>query len=365
MLRQTKALASYPILTFDEFRNVAQLYQYSRVILTALELDLFSAIGTRSWKIHPLARRLKVNARGLDILCRNLAALGLLKKEDASRVGWGPARTRKAGYPAPPTPTYKNSPLARTDLNRQSPAYRGAYLDLIKSHWYDFSQLTQSVRTGKPPDQDQPDDPKWRRDFTWAMHHRSREQAQRVARALDLSKANSLLDLGGGPGTYALAFLAKNRALRAAVADRPAALQVARKIAAAHPAKARLTFVPMDFMADPILGQYDVVWLSNIIHIYSPAQNLALFRKIRKALSAGGRLIIQDSFLTDPAGLYPIDTTAFAVTMLLFTESGNTYAVRDVMDWLRRAGYGRVRMLREIGGRKDGENGIVEAMRAM
>ncbi len=336
----THALGTYPIRTFNDFRNVAQLYQYSRTILTALELNLFTAIGARSWSIAALARRLRADQRGLDILCRNLAALGLLVKRGSS---------------------YRNTPLARTELNRRSPAYRGAYLDLITNHWDDFTQLTGSVRSGKPLDADESESPAWRRSFTWAMHHRSREQAKTVARFLDLRRAGTLLDLGGGPGTYALAFLAANPALRATVADRPAALKVARTIAKTHPAKARLSFTPLDFLSDPLPGRYDVVWLSNIIHIYAPAQNGGLFRKIRKALTPAGRLIIHDSFLADQHGLYPIDTTAFALTMLLFTDTGNTYAARDVMRWLRKAGYRRVKLLTGIGRRKDGENGLIEA----
>ena len=335
-------LGTYPIRTFDDFRNVAQLYQYSRAILTALELDLFTTIGARTWQIAALARRLRADQRGLDILCRNLAALGLLVKRGS---------------------TYRNTPLARTELTRRSPAYRGAYLDLITNHWHDFTQLTDSVRSGKPLDADEPESPAWRRSFTWAMHHRSREQAKTVARFLDLRRARTLLDLGGGPGTYAMAFLAANPALRATVADRPAALKVAREIAATHPAKARLSFAPLDFVNGPLPGSYDVVWLSNIIHIYAPAQNVGLFRKIRKALTPGGRLIIHDAFLTDPHGLYPIDTTAFALTMLLFTDTGNTYAAQDVKQWLRKADYARVRLLTGIVKRKDGENGLVEASR--
>jgi len=335
-------LGTYPIRTFDDFRNVAQLYQYSRAILSALELDLFTAIGARTWPIAALARRLRADQRGVDILCRNLAALGLLVQRGSA---------------------YRNTLLTRTELNRRSPAYRGAYLDLISNHWHDFTQLTDSVCSGKPLDADEPESPAWRRSFTWAMHHRSREQAKTVARFLDLRRARTLLDLGGGPGTYAMAFLAANPALRATVADRPAALKVAREIAATHPAKARLSFATLDFMSDPLPGRYDVVWLSNIIHIYAPAQNVGLFRKIRKALTPDGRLFIHDAFLTDPRGLYPIDTTAFALTMLLFTDTGNTYASRDVMHWLRKAGYRRVKLLTEMGRRKDGENGLIEASR--
>ena len=336
-------LGAYPIKTFDDFRNITQLYQYSRVILSALEIDLFSVLGFHAWPIAKLAGRLKVSVRGLDILCRNLAALGLLVKKSSS---------------------YRNTPLARTDLNRHSPGYRAEYLDLVKSQWDDFAQLTRSVRNGKPVDAGQPETPGWRRRFTWAMHHRSRERAKQVARIVDLRRARTLLDLGGGPGTYAMAFLAENPRLRATVADRPTALQIARKIAATHPAKARLSFTPLDFMRDPLPGRYDVVWLSNVIHIYAPAQNPVLFRKIRKALNPGGRLIIQDSFLTDRAGLYPIDTTAFTLIMLLFTDTGNTYAAREVLGWLRRAGYGPVRMIRGVEARKDGENGLIEGMKA-
>src|SRR5437660_10116457 len=100
----TRPLGTYPIKSFDDFRNVAQLYQYSRAILTALELDLFTAIGARTRPIAALARRLRADERGLDILCRNLAALGLLVKRGSS---------------------YGNTTLVRTELNRLSPALRG------------------------------------------------------------------------------------------------------------------------------------------------------------------------------------------------------------------------------------------------
>ena len=335
-------LGSYPIKTFEDFRTAAQLYQYSRVIGTALELDLFSAVGRQSFSVPVLAKRLSVSRRGLDILCRNLAALGLLLKRGSA---------------------YRNSPLARSDLNRNSPRYRAEYLKLLQSHWEDFGNLTQSVRLGKPIEQDEPDSPRWRHEFTWAMHYRSLAQAERVAGLLDLRGAETLLDLGGGPGTYAMAFLRRHRSLRATVADRPAALKVARKIAATHPAKARLSFVPVDFMRESLPGRYDIVWVSNIIHIYSPAENLALFRRTARALSPGGRLILHDSFITDPQGLYPIETTAFALTMLLFTETGNTYQAREVMGWLQRTGYVDVRQrifVSRKAQRSSAENGIIE-----
>jgi SAM-dependent methyltransferase len=328
------------IRTFDEFRDVVSEYRLPRVLLAALELDLFTTVGARTWTIPQLAAALKVSERGLTILCRNLAMAGLLQKKGER---------------------YKNSRLAATALNANHPAYRGSYLELIKNHWTDWVRLLESVRSGLPIDHDMPDTPDWRRQFTWAMHHRTLEKAPAIAAQLNLRGAETLLDLGGGPGTYALAFLARNPRLRATVCDRPAALDVAKEIAATHRAGKRLSYLPLDFNQEDIRGTYDVVWYSNVLHIYSPADNQAIFRRVRAALNPGGRLIVQDAFLHDREGLYPAEASLFAVSMLLFTEGGNTYTAAETTRWLKDAGFQRVKLLPVRKEVEDWEDGILEA----
>jgi SAM-dependent methyltransferase len=329
-----------PITTFEAFRDALSAYRLPRVILTALELKLFTIIGKRVWLISDLAREMKVSERGLSILCRNLAMAGLLRKKGES---------------------YRNSPLAATALNADDRAYRGNYLQLITSHADDWMRLAESVRTGEPLDKDEPEDPDYRRQFTWAMHHRTLETAPIIASQLRLNKAKTLLDLGGGPGTYAMAFLAKNPGLRATVCDRPAALEVAKEIAATHKAGGRLSYLPLDLLNDDIPGCFDVIWYSNVLHIYSPQQNLGVFRRGRAALAEGGRFIIQDAFLHDREGLHPEEASLFAVSMLLFTETGNTYSVADTAGWLKQAGFASVKPVKMRKGKEDWEGGILEA----
>jgi SAM-dependent methyltransferase len=328
------------ISTFDEFRDALSAYRLPRVILTALELKLFTIVGARSWMLSDLARESKVSERGLSILCRNLAMAGLLHKKDGR---------------------YRNSRLAAAALNAADPAYRGNYLDLITSHWADWMRLTESVRTGEPLDKDEPETPDYRRRFTWAMHHRTLETAPKIAAQIPLNRAKTLLDLGGGPGTYAMAFLARNPGLRATVCDRPAALDVAREIAATHKAGARLSYMPLDLLAEDIPGSFDVIWYSNVLHIYSPEQNQAVFRRAKAALAPGGRIIIQDAFSHDREGLFPEEASLFAVSMLLFTETGNTYSIAETTNWLKKAGFSSVRMLKMKKGTEDWEGGILEA----
>jgi SAM-dependent methyltransferase len=329
------------IRTFEDFREAVAAYRLPRIIFTALDLDLFSAVGSKAWTVPALAGRLRVSPRGLEILCRNLAAAGLLIKSGGR---------------------YRNSRLARRELNKQSAAYRWAYLDLLRNHWNDWSTLTRSVRRGKPvEDNDDPDEPAYRRRFTWAMHHRSRDVAPKIAAQVNLRGAKTLLDLGGGPGTYALAFLKHHPSLRATVGDRRPALAVAREIATTLPHGKRLSYLPVDFVKQPIPGRYDVIWFSNVLHIYSPEENQRLFRKMAKALAPGGRLLIQDAFLHDANGLYPQEASLFAVTMLLFTDRGDTYSVRDTTAWLKRAGFAKVRPVRMKKGTEDWDGGILEA----
>ncbi len=332
------------IRTFGEFREAVAAYRLPRIIFTALDLDLFTAIGATACTVPALAKRLRVSPRGLEILCRNLACAGLLLKAGSR---------------------YRNSPLARKELNKKSPACRWAYLDLLRGHWDDWSQLTRSVRRGRPvDDNDDPDEPAYRRRFSWAMHHRSLDVAPKIAAQINLRGAGTLLDLGGGPGTYALAFLKQNPVLQATVCDRAPALTVAREIAATMPHGKRLSYLPLDFVTKAIPGRYDAIWFSNVLHIYSPEENQRLFRKMAKSLAPGGRLIIQDAFLHDAHGLHPQEASLFAVTMLLFTEQGNTYSVRDTATWLKRAGFGRVRTLTVKKGTEDWDGGILEATKA-
>lgn len=94
-----------------------------------------------------------------------------------------------------------------------------------------------------------------------------------------------------------------------------------------------------------------------MLHIYSAEENQALFRRLYSALSPGGRLIIQDVFLHDREGLYPEEASLFAVSMLLVTPAGNTYSFSETAEWLRAAGFVRIRPLRMKKGTEDWDGG--------
>lgn len=331
--------ASISIRSFKQLRDAVYAFRLPRILFSALELDLFNSMEARDWTISQLATRLKISQRGLAILCRNLASVGLLVK---TRSG------------------YHVAPVSKRYLQKTSPDFRGAYLTLMQRQWSEWSHLTEVIRAGLPLESQEPETPEYRRSFTWAMHHRSMQSARDVAQQITLKGAQSLLDLGGGPGTYALAFLKHNPRLHATIMDRPVALDVARTLAQQSSSGTRLTYQAGDFLMEPISGSYDVVWYSNVLHIYSPAQNLKVFKKIKGILRPGGRLLIQDTFLHDLKGLRPLEANLFAVSMLLYTDRGNTYSLQDVRTWLQKAGLIRSRVIHLKKGTGDWEGQLLE-----
>jgi methylase of polypeptide subunit release factors len=85
---------------------------------------------------------------------------------------------------------------------------------------------------------------------------------------IQVGSAKSLLDLGAGDGSYALAILEKNPGLRITVFDRPAMIKAAMIRAFNSDVITKIKFVAGDFFTDDFGGPYDIIFLSNIIHIF-------------------------------------------------------------------------------------------------
>jgi cyclopropane fatty-acyl-phospholipid synthase-like methyltransferase len=179
--------------------------------------------------------------------------------------------------------------------------------------------------------------------------------APRMANAIDLSSCSHLLDLGGGPGTYAIHFCLKNPGLKAAVFDLPTTRPFAKKTIARFDLSRRITFTPGDYHADDIPGRYDVAWLSHILHAEGPEACQNIIRKAVSALDPGGMIIIHEFILNDTQD-GPLFPALFSLNMLLGTESGRAYSEAELSGMLARAG---IRNIRRIPVQTPNDSGII------
>jgi SAM-dependent methyltransferase len=217
----------------------------------------------------------------------------------------------------------------------------------MNTMWQSWTNLTGTLRKGKNTKLVPvigTKDKNAMRAFIGAMHVIGKNLSREIAAQLDLSTYTRMLDIGGGPGTYTIAFLEKNPRLQAVIFDFPDVLALARERISGRAYAGRVCFTQGDFYKDELPGGCDLALLSAIIHQNSPKENIDLFKKIYRALEPGGCLIIRDHIMNEsrtspPAGAF------FAINMLVGTPAGDTYTFDEVKDMLEQADFTYIDML--------------------
>ncbi len=297
-------------------------YWETKILLTAVKLDLFSALDGGSDSPTDLAHRLSLDERALSLLLHALAAMRILTKHEGR---------------------FANTSIARKHLVRVSPDYVGHLLVLHDSEWMNWGNLEDAVRTGAAPVRQHvfETDPEMGANVLAVLDRIGQGSGTTLAKALQLDEAEHMLDLGGGAGTNAIAFCREYPRLRATIFDLPSTLRVAERSVKEAGLEDRITLMPGNFNADSLGGLYDLVLLSDVLHYQNARTNAGLVRKVFTHLRETGRLVIKDRFL-DQDRTSPAWTTAFAVHILVNTEQGECFTTQEVMDWMTSSGFGSV-----------------------
>jgi SAM-dependent methyltransferase len=152
--------------------------------------------------------------------------------------------------------------------------------------WGEWGRLSDTVRAGRTPRGGA--EGSWQENFIRGMEEIARERAAAVAGRIPLRTGDRVLDLGGGPGTYAVAFADACPGAEITVFDTRATLRVARKILRERGASARVRLVEGDFLEDPLGGPYDFAWISQILHAYCGPDCVKLLRRCAALLGRAG-----------------------------------------------------------------------------
>jgi cyclopropane fatty-acyl-phospholipid synthase-like methyltransferase len=210
--------------------------------------------------------------------------------------------------------------------------------------WDTWSTMSKAVRVGTSvsAQQQRREDPAtWTEAFIAAMNDRARRQAPVVAAQMNLREGMRVLDVGGGSGAFAVAFVRAKNGLTATVFDLPEVLPLTKRYVSAQGLLERIELVAGDYTTDELPGGYDLVFLSAIIHSNSPDQNRTLLQKCARALNPKGNLVVQD-FIMDENRTDPPAGALFALNMLVGTAAGDTYRESEIRDWMKEAGLSEI-----------------------
>lgn len=304
--------------------EISGFYWKTAVLHAAVKLDVFTVIGDGQLTGSEISRQLNATQRSVKRLLDALVAMELLVKVDES---------------------YTNSPSGQTFLSKNSAQYIG-HIIMHHHHLVDsWSKLDQAVQSGMPVrSRSSFSKEEWRESFLMGMFNLAMGLAPKLVPQIDLSTRKHLLDLGGGPGTYAIHFCLNNPGLRAEVYDLPTTRPFAEKIIKQFNLSDRIDFRDGNYLTDPVEGHYDAAWLSHILHGEGPEECRQIIQKAVDRLDPQGTIIIHEFILNNSMD-GPLFPALFSLNMLLGTDSGQAYSEQQLTDMLLAAGVKNIRRI--------------------
>jgi len=308
-------------MTFEDLRLLASGFQPSKLFLTAVDLGVFESLAGSERSAAELAAAIGAESRATEIACNALVAMGILELGEGG---------------------YRNAEVARRFLDPAAPEYRGSFLKHLHATWEDWDALEDTWRTGRAPatrkNQRLPSSMEGVRHFILGMENLTRELAPKLAARLPLVGVTKVLDLGGGPGNYSLAFAQREPAAEVVHFDLPDPSTVARGFVAGKPGAERVVFLEGDFLTSPLGEGYGLVWASQILHALGEVELRRLLERIAAAMVQGGVLAIHDHFL-NPDKVSPLPAALFGVHMLAATRGGRTHSFEEMEGWVDGVGF--------------------------
>ena len=294
-------------------------YWRSCILITAAHLDLFSWIGKRGKAPAALAAHFGGSPEGWEIFLNALCGMGLMRKRGAK---------------------YANTPFSWRNLSH------GGATSLLPDYdaWEIWGKLAFALTTGKRPIIQKPffSHQKKAERLLRALHLHGQEIAPYLIEKLPLSRCRTLLDVGGGLGTFSMAFCRLYPRLRGTLIEHPSVLPLARRAIRDAGMTKRVRVVGMDFSRGALPRGFDAVFVSNVLHAHGVHENRSLLMQLYRCLNPQGQLILRDVFVsrdrTDPEW-----GALFSVLLLLHTPQGRCYALDEVLEWLRQAGFSRIK----------------------
>jgi len=304
----------------EHLNQLIRSFMPSRCLLTALELDLFTAVGDGA-SAEQAGAKINASARATAMLLHALVALGLLSKSGD---------------------TYQNTPESdRFFVQGSKDNHRNGLLHNANI-WHRWSTLTEAVRKGGSIPIDRARTPEWTKDFIASMQHHAKDRAPLVVNALGTANVRRILDLGGGSGIYSIAFAQANPEVKCEILDLPEVVPLTTEYVSRAGVQSQVSIRAGNMLADDLGSGYDLIMLNAICHMFSEEQNRHIFRRARTALAPNGRLVVQD-FILNPDKTGPLHAVLFSINMLVGTESGASYSEQEYTDWMNDAGLRDVR----------------------
>ena len=309
----------------------------SKVLLSAVEMRLFTELAHGPEDLETLRGRLGLHPRAARDFLDALVALGFLQRRDGR---------------------YSNTPATDLYLDKRKPSYVGGILEMANHRLYGFwGHLTEALRTGKPQNEVRSGgapvfealyaDPARLREFLAAMSGISRGAALAIAAKFPWKDYGTYVDVGTAQGDTAAQIALAHPHLSGTGFDLAEVGPIFEDYVAGLGLSGRLRFAPGSFFENP-LPKADVVIMGHILHDWDLETKRMLLRKAYDAIPDGGAVIIYEAIIDDDRSANAFGLM-MSLNMLIETPGGFDYSGADCRGWMREAGFRETRVEHLVG----------------
>ncbi len=309
--------------TEEYILDIAKSYRQSKILLTSLELGIFTLLGSRELTAKDVAFELKTDEDATERLLNSLTSLEFTTKYRNH---------------------FKNTRDAQRYLDKNSPDFIGSLLHM-DLNWESWGKLTEVIRTGKSIYNniyiDRSED--FVKSYVDSIHRSYSHEAEGTSKAITLNNVNKMLDFGCGSGMYSIEFMRRNPNMEVVMLDYPKVIPHTKTyVEEARLQTTNYRFIAADINKDIELeGGYDLIYASFLFEEFTIWDNMEMMKKCYNALNVGGRLIIHENFINnDRTG--PPQSVMYSLNLKLHTENGNTFSENDYWIMLKEAGFQKV-----------------------
>lgn len=296
---------------------LASGFMAAKHLFAAGELGIFEALAESPATLDALAARTGLSPRAARITADAMVALGLLERHGD---------------------LYRNGPAAAQYLAGRTPSDLRPLLKFWdKISYPSWEALAEALGSGPSREVFDLDDAQ-QEIVSAGIEAVLAGPSHALAEVVDFGTHHRLLDIGGGTGSWTIATARRHPDLRATVLDLPVVAEIARKRVAEAGLSDRIAVIAGDAMNDELPGGHDVFLVANLIHYWSPDDNITLLRRVRRAAEPGSRLLLAD-FWTDPSHTRPVHAALMAGEFAVHLRDGDVYSVEEVRGWLPESGW--------------------------
>lgn len=293
------------------------MFMYSKVMLVANKIGIFECIGTDSKSLIEIAESLDLDKGQCEIIMNALAAIELVQKNGEQ---------------------YSNASDVKDFLLKDSRNYFGHLLEFQENEWNSWNNLYETLIQKKPMGvEEESMDKESISIYMKAMDEMGKFPAGILPSLIEMKNCRTMLDLGGGTGTYSIGFLRKKHDLELTLFDCEEVIKLAKNMRKKENELYNINYISGDYRAYDFEKKYDIVLYSQNMHEHSMLENRKVFTKIYKLLNTNGTLIIHD-FIINKDHISPKFSAVFSVNMMHQTN-GRCFCEDEIVECLQEIGF--------------------------